>query len=64
MAGRPLQQIQVTLPPNAADKVRYPAAMVEKVRALTMQYADDKKTIALLNEQGLLGAKEDHSPSI
>jgi DNA invertase Pin-like site-specific DNA recombinase len=53
----PLQQIQVTLPPNAADKVRYPAAMVEKVRALTMQYADDKKTIALLNEQGLLGAK-------
>jgi len=33
------------------------AAMVEKVRALTMQYADDKKTIALLNEQGLLGAK-------
>jgi len=53
----PLQQIQVTLPPNAIDKVRYPTAIVEKVRALTMQYGDDKRTIAVLKEQGLIGAK-------
>lgn len=53
----PLQQIQVNLPPNAADKIRYPQTMVEKVRELTMQYADDKKTIAILNQQGIMGAK-------
>jgi DNA invertase Pin-like site-specific DNA recombinase len=53
----PLQQIQVTLPPNAADKIRYPQSMVEKVRDLTMQYGDDKKTIAILNHQGIMGAK-------
>ena len=52
----PLQQIQVTLPPNAADKIRYSVVMVEKVRELTMQYGDDKKTIAILNEQGITGA--------
>lgn len=53
----PLQQIQVTLPPNAADKIRYSQTMVEKVRNLTMQYGDDKKTIAILNQQGIMGAK-------
>lgn len=52
----PLQQIEVTLPPNAADKTRYPQAMVEKVRTLTLQYGDDKKTISILNQQGIMGA--------
>lgn len=52
----PLQQIEVTLPPNAADKTRYPSAMVEKVRALTLQFGNDKKTITILNEQGIMGA--------
>ena len=52
----PLEQIQVEMPPNAADKVRYPIATVEKVRSLTLQYGDDKKTVAILNEQGVLSA--------
>jgi len=55
MAG-PLEQIHVEMPPNAADKVRYPKATVEKVRSLTLQYGDDKKTVAILNEQGVLSA--------
>jgi len=52
----PLQQIQVALPPNVADKTRYPAAVIEKVKVLTMQYADDRKTASSLNKQGLHGA--------
>jgi len=55
LAG-PTQQIQVALPALASDKYRYPKEMVEKVRTLTLQYGDDKKTISLLNQQGLLGA--------
>ncbi|HVB02736.1 MAG TPA: recombinase family protein [Chitinophagaceae bacterium] len=54
--GGPLQQFQVNLPLNAPDKTRYPQAMIEKIRSLTMQYGDDKKTIALLNEQGVTSA--------
>ncbi len=52
----PVEQIMVKMPPNAADKTRYPKATVEKVRSLTLQYGDDKKTIAILNEQGILSA--------
>jgi hypothetical protein len=50
------EQIQVNLPPNAADKTRYPSAFVEKVRALTFKYSDDKKTMDILNEQGIISA--------
>jgi len=52
----PLEQIHVEMPPNVADKVRYPQATIEKVRSLTLQYGDDKKTVAILNEQGILSA--------
>jgi hypothetical protein len=52
----PLEQIQVALPLHAADKIRYPQAFVDKVRALTMQYGDDKKTVAVLESQRILGA--------
>ncbi len=52
----PVEQIMVKMPPNAADKTRYPQATVEKVRSLTLQYGDDKKTVAILNEQGILSA--------
>jgi DNA invertase Pin-like site-specific DNA recombinase len=52
----PLEQIHVKMPPNAADKVRYTQATVEKVRSLTLEYGDDKKTVAILNEQGILSA--------
>ena len=52
----PLEQIQVSLPLNAADKTRYPQEMIDKVSALTMQFGDDKKTVAMLNQQGILGA--------
>ena len=51
-----VEQIMVKMPPNAADKTRYPKAIVEKVRSLTLQYGDDKKTVAILNEQGILSA--------
>lgn len=53
----PLEKILVEMPPNAADKIRYPKEIVEKVRSLTMQYGDDRKTIAIFNEQGILSAK-------
>jgi len=52
----PLEQILVEMPPNAADKTRYPKQTVDIVRYLTMKYGDDKKTIALLNEQEVLSA--------
>jgi hypothetical protein len=52
----PLEQILVKMPPNAADKVRYPHAIVEKVRSLTLEYGDDKKTVAILNEEGIFSA--------
>ena len=52
----PLEKILLEMPPNAADKIRYPKEIVEKVRSLTMQYGDDKKTFAILNEQGVLSA--------
>jgi DNA invertase Pin-like site-specific DNA recombinase len=52
----PLEKILVEMPPNAEDKIRYPQEIIEKVRSLTMQYGDDKKTIAILNEQGVLSA--------
>jgi DNA invertase Pin-like site-specific DNA recombinase len=52
----PVEQIMVKMPPKAAEKVRYPQATIEKVRSLTLQYGDDKKTIAILNEQGILSA--------
>lgn len=51
-----LEQILIKMPPNAADKVRYPHSTIEKVKSLTLEYADDKKTIAILNEQGILSA--------
>jgi DNA invertase Pin-like site-specific DNA recombinase len=52
----PIEQMQVSLPPNMQDKTRYPQEMVDKVSSLTMQYGDDKKTAALLNQKGLVGA--------
>jgi DNA invertase Pin-like site-specific DNA recombinase len=52
----PIEQIIVKMPPNAADKTRYTKPTVEKVRSLTLQYGDDKKTVAILNEQGILSA--------
>lgn len=52
----PTEQVQVALPLSATEKTRYPQAMVDRVRMLTMQYGDDKKTVALLNQQGLVGA--------
>lgn len=50
------QQVQVKLPLNYADKLRYSTQIVDTVRTLTIQYADDRKTIELLNQQGLLSA--------
>ena len=52
----PLEQVPVKMPPNAGDKVRYPQETVEKVRSLTLEYGDDKKTVEILNEQGILSA--------
>jgi DNA invertase Pin-like site-specific DNA recombinase len=52
----PLEQVHVKMPPNAADKVRYPQATVEKVSSLTLEYGDNKKTVEILNEQGILSA--------
>lgn len=51
------QQLQVKLPLNYPDRLRYPAQIIDTVKALTMQYADDRKTIEILNRQGVLSAK-------
>ncbi len=51
-----LDQIHVTLPPKAADKIRYPGETVDKVKTLTMQYGNDKQTAAILNEKGIISA--------
>ncbi len=50
------QRLQVDLPLNYADRLRYPAQLVDTVRGLSMQYADDRKTAELLNQKGLLSA--------
>ncbi len=50
------EQIKVTLPPNACDKIRYPQSMVDMVRRLTLQYGDDMKTLDILNRQGITSA--------
>jgi hypothetical protein len=50
------EQINVNLPPNVYDKTRYPDTFIEKVRALTLKYGDDKKTVDILNEQGIKSA--------
>jgi DNA invertase Pin-like site-specific DNA recombinase len=47
------QQLQVKLPPAIIDKLRYPAEIVDTVKALTLQYSNDRKTAELLNQQGL-----------
>jgi hypothetical protein len=54
--GGATQHFQVKLPLTIADKLRYPMETVDKVRALTMQYGDDRQTVAALNRQGLLAA--------
>jgi DNA invertase Pin-like site-specific DNA recombinase len=50
------EQIPVDLPLNIADKVRYPQIIIDKVRALTLEYADDKRTMDILNRQGIPSA--------
>lgn len=55
LAG-PLEQIKVNMPPNAPDKIRYPQETVEKVRSLTLQFGEDKKTVDILNKQGAISA--------
>ena len=55
LAG-PIEQIKVNLPPNAADKTRYPQALVERIRDLTLKHGDDKKTMDILNKQGIKSA--------
>jgi hypothetical protein len=51
------QQLQIKLPLNYPDRLRYPAQIVDTVKALTIQYADDRKTVEILNRQGVLSAK-------
>ena len=50
------EQFSVGLPPNVADKIRYPKEMVDQVRELTLLHGDDNKTIEALNCQGILSA--------
>jgi DNA invertase Pin-like site-specific DNA recombinase len=54
--GGATQHFQVKLPLPIADQLRYPMETVDKVRALTMQFGDDRQTVAALNRQGLLAA--------
>ena len=54
------KQFNVSLPPSAPDKIRYPKEMVDLVRELTLLHGDDNKTVVALNSQGILSATGKH----
>lgn len=51
-----LQQFNVPLPQNVFDNIRYPEAMVDRVRKLTLLHGDDCTTVDILNSEGKLSA--------
>jgi hypothetical protein len=51
-----VEELSVDLPVPAPDKVRYPEALVNRVRSLAATMTDTKIT-SILNEEGLLSAK-------
>lgn len=53
-----IQQISVSIPPSAPDKIRYPREMVDLVRELTLLHGDDNKTVEILNSRGMLSATD------
>lgn len=55
LAG-PVQQFQVNLPLNIADKIRYPREIVDKVKELNIRYGDDDKIAESLNSSGIISA--------
>jgi len=54
--GGSCEDLAVELPPNIADRLRYPAPIVEKVRQLAADQTDTQ-IAATLNEEGLLSAQ-------
>ena len=51
-----VQELQVSLPLNIADQLRYPKAIVEQVRELTKLYGDDRITADKFNQQHIISA--------
>jgi hypothetical protein len=54
--GGAVEDLGVDLPQPIADRIRYPVAMVDRVRALAMSLTDEQ-IVATLNQEGLLSAK-------
>lgn len=54
--GGAVETIDVSLPPNRAEAVRYPDAFVAEIRELATHH-DDKEIVALLNRDGRKSAK-------
>jgi hypothetical protein len=54
--GGTCEDLAVELPPNVADRLRYPSPIVEKIRQLAASVGD-AEIAAALNQQGLLSAK-------
>jgi DNA invertase Pin-like site-specific DNA recombinase len=54
--GGAIEDLAIDLPLPAADKVRYPQAVVSRVRALALSM-NDTEIMAALNQEGLLSAK-------
>jgi DNA invertase Pin-like site-specific DNA recombinase len=54
--GGTCEDLAVELPPNVADRLRYPSPIVEKVRQLAASVGD-AEIAAELNQEGLLSAK-------
>ncbi len=54
--GGAVEDLSLDLPVPAPDKVRYPEALVHRIRALAANLTDTQIT-AILNEEGLLSAK-------
>jgi DNA invertase Pin-like site-specific DNA recombinase len=54
--GGSCEDLAVELPPNIADRLRYPTPIVEKVRQLA-ESGTDTQIAATLNQEGMLSAK-------
>jgi DNA invertase Pin-like site-specific DNA recombinase len=54
--GGAVEDLSIDIPLPAPDKVRYPEAVVNRVRALALSM-NDKQIMAALNQEGLLSAR-------
>ena len=54
--GGACEDIQIEVPTNVTDRIRYPKEIVDKVREPAKEHSDDQ-IAAALNRRGILSAK-------